>query len=110
MLDPEYVRIRMALSNAVRILEVGFELLFGRHVLGAHTASRRLPGFASILSSPHSSTRNADRDAPGVTPVDADRMNAGMVGAASEPLFAQRMIPQRSEERRVGKEGRVLCR
>src|SRR5215475_974577 len=96
MLDPEYVRIRMALSNAVRILEVGFELLFGRHVLGAHTASRRLPCSAPVLGGPYSSTRNPDRDAPGVTPIDADRMNAGMVRAAAEPLFAQRMIPQRA--------------
>src|SRR5262249_45889761 len=53
-------------------------------------------GRAGILGEPDAAGRNADPHALRIARVDADRMDAGQVGAAAVPLLAERMVPQRA--------------
>src|SRR5581483_9585078 len=65
-------------------------------VLGAHAVPALAPGLAGILGVPDAAGRHGDRHVGRVARVDADRMNAGQVGATADPLLAVGMVPQRA--------------
>ena len=77
---------RGALHDAVRVLDVGSSAL-GRHVLGEHAVACAVPVSPPSRAEPDAAARDAEPDdVAGCARIDADRVDAGMVGAAAEPL------------------------
>ena len=77
----------------MRILHVRFELPLGRHERGAQAGAGDVPRLSAIARAPHAATRDSDEDVARIARIHADRMNAGMISAAAEPLFAARIVP-----------------
>ena len=99
MLHPQHVGVGAALRHHVRVLDVGLELAFGRHELRAHAGGGGLPARAAVARGPHPAARHAHLHVTGIARIDQHRVNAGMIGAAAEPLLAPRIVPQRPVER-----------
>src|SRR2546422_1678395 len=96
MLHPEYLGIRGTLHEAVDVLNVRITLLFGRIILGAHTAAGLGPGFPGVSRDPDAASRHADADVARIARIDANGMNSGPFGAVRAPLFAFGMVPKRT--------------
>src|SRR2546430_215098 len=86
VLDPEGIGPGSTLDQVVRILNVGIILALGRHVRRAHALRPAFPGRPAVPGHPHPATRDADRDVARVARIHADRMEAGQLGTAAEPL------------------------
>ena len=97
MLHPEHVGVGPALRDHVRVLDVLLELLVGRHEIGAHALCGELPLPAAVARRPHAAARDADLHVTRIARVDADRVDARLIGAAAEPLLAARVVPQRRD-------------
>src|SRR5262249_54413474 len=73
-------------------------LLIGRHVFRPHAGGLALPGFAAVGRAPDAAAGNAHLDAAAVARVYADRMDAGQFTAATGPLLAHGIVPQRPHQ------------
>jgi hypothetical protein len=98
MLNPEPIGVALALHDPVRVLERGIERLLRRHERRAHAAPFQRPRGTIVAARPKAAARHADPDRPLVARVDEHRMDAGVVGAAPEPTFAPRVIPERLDD------------
>src|SRR5262249_59543136 len=87
-----------AVAGRGRVLNVGLKLPLRRHELGSHAGTAKAPGGAAIARGPDSTAGDADDDVARVARIDADGMDAGVVGATAKPLLAQRIIPERAVE------------
>src|SRR5262249_56657091 len=84
-------------GGAMRGLGDGMVSLLGRGVLGAHAFAAQAPARARILGEPDAAGRHRNPRALGIARIDADRMDAGQVGAAAHPLLALGMVPERTD-------------
>src|SRR5437867_3540013 len=94
MLHAEHVRMRAALHNAVRVLDIRFELFLWRHIFSAHPGTRRLPGESTVFTSPYTPAGDADGHAARIARINTNRVNARIVGASTKPFFAEGIIPK----------------
>ena len=62
MLDPDVVRRRGALREAMRVLAAALVRLIGRRVVGAHALAFAVPRFAAVGAEPESAARDAEPD------------------------------------------------
>ena len=99
MLHPERIGVGQALYDLMRILRVRFELHLRRHVFGAHPCAPDAPRLSAVARHPRAAARDADDHIVRIARVYANRVNAGIVGAAAEPHFALRVVPQRAIQR-----------
>src|SRR6476659_11391106 len=97
VLHPHALRRRLALRETIDVLGDGIVSLLGRGVFGAHAFAAQAPACAAILGEPDAAGRDRNPHALGIARVHADRMDAGQVGAASHPLLALGMIPERAD-------------
>src|SRR5439155_19484640 len=97
VLHPHALRRRAALRETMDVLGDGIVGLLGRGVFGAHAFAAQAPARAAILGEPGAAGRDPNPHALGVARLDADRMDAGQVGAASHPLLALGVIPERAD-------------
>src|SRR5688500_2040754 len=98
MLCPHRVRLRGTVNHAVRILNVGIALPVRWHEVGPHAVRAVLPVDSAIGRAPGAAARDRDRYLTVSAGIDTDGVNAGVIGAAAEPLFAFRTVPQRAHE------------
>src|SRR5438445_10554271 len=72
MLHPQRVGAGGALHEAVHILTVRIELLFGRTILRTHALACQVPGFSSVFRDPYTAGRDANTDVTRIARIDAD--------------------------------------
>ena len=94
MLGPENIGSGGALDNAVDVLDAGLEFEVGGHVVGVHAVGLAGAGLAVIFRKPNAAAGDAGSDAVGMPRIDADGMNAGIIGAAAKPLLTAGMVPK----------------
>ena len=102
VLHPEELRARLALHQAVRVLDRRLLALLRRHVVGAHASGGAGPAAAVVVALPDAAARHRDGEVATVAWVDADGMDAGMVVAAAEPLGAFGSFPEFAVEAPAG--------
>ena len=98
MLNPENVGVSGALGDAMWILLVHIAAKVGGDVLRKHSLSARVPALSSVAGPPHAADRDAQRDALGVTGIDADGVDSGVVIAPTRPAAPISAIPERLHE------------
>src|SRR5690349_12668355 len=96
MLHPEDFRVPGTLNEAMHILTVRIALQFRRSIFGTHSATGCRPGFSRISRDPDAASGNTDADVTRVAWIHANGMNARPLRSVRTPLFAFRMIPERT--------------
>src|SRR5207237_608416 len=96
MLNPEDLRIRRTLHEAMYVLSDRIELVFFRSIFGSHSLAAQIPRFSRIVSDPHAAGGNADVHVTRIARIDADGMDARPLRAVRSPFLAPRMIPERT--------------
>src|SRR4051812_13437711 len=86
MLGPERLRMVAAANDPMRILDVRTLPLVGRHIGGPHPLRGIAPTGPGIAGGPGAAAGNADDHAPAVFRMESDRVEAGCVIAAAEPV------------------------
>ena len=102
VLHPEELRARLALHQAVRVLDRRLLALLRRHVVGAHAFGGAGPAAAVVVALPDAAAGHRDSEVATVAWVDADGVDAGMVVAAAEPLGALGSFPEFAVEAPAG--------
>src|SRR5439155_19933009 len=98
VLRPEHVGRAGAADDPVRVLDHRIFCLLRRHVRREHPAGRDRPRLAAIVRLPSSTARDPDENTPRLARIDADRMDAGEIISAAEPLPAFRLVPERTQQ------------
>ena len=101
VLHPQHIGLRGALHHAVRVLCVGVLGAVGRHVVGLHSIGGQAPGLATVPRLPHAATGDGQRQVLRVARVDQQRVHARVIVAATHPVQAARLQPQRGVQRPV---------
>ena len=95
MLDPEHVGRGRTANHTMRVLHVRVVGLLGRHVRGLHAPGLRRPRRAIVAGDPDAAATDAHQQLAGASRMRADRVDARHVVAATEPLAAAGLVPQR---------------
>src|SRR5687767_7518663 len=98
MLNPKSLGLGSALRNQMRILNIGIVGAFGRHIFGAHSFATGVPSPSTVPGDPRAAAGNSKNNVIGVARTHADRMNAGIFRATTEPFLAFWTIPKRTDQ------------
>ncbi len=85
----------------MRVLRAHVVGLIRGHVGRAHAFTVAAPAHAAILGHPNATARDAEANDVRIAGIDNDGMYAGIIGAAADPAFAIRMVPEALDKRPV---------